>query len=68
MLEDYLRISVTSSVSSSLVTPREITRDLISLMDTMKQNPGVPFYDLVEGRSIEPDRNPDNDILGDLEV
>ena len=68
MLEDYLRIAVSSSVSSSLVTPREITRDLISLMDTMKQNPNAPFYDLIEGRSIEPDRDPDNDIFGDLEV
>lgn len=68
MLEDYLRQAVTSSISASLVTPREITRDLISLMDTMKQNPDKPFYDLIEGRSVEADRNPDNDLFGDLEV
>ena len=68
MLEDYLRKVMESSVSSSLITPREITRDLISLMDTMKQNPNEPFYDLVDGRSINPDDDPDNDIFGDLEV
>jgi len=68
MLEDYLRTAVSSSISSSMITPREITRDLISLLDTMKQNPDVPFYDLIEGRSVEADRDPDNDLFGDLEV
>lgn len=68
MLEDYLRNTVSSSISSSMVTPREITRDLISLMDTMKQNPDVPFYDLIEGRVVDADRNPDDDLFGDLEV
>ena len=68
MLEDYLREAISSSVSASLVTPREITRDLISLMDTMKQNPDAPFYDLIEGRNVEADRNPDNDLFGDLEA
>ena len=68
MLEDYLREAISSSVSASLVTPREITRDLISLMDTMKQNPDAPFYDLIEGRSVEADHDPDNDLFGDLEA
>jgi hypothetical protein len=68
MLEDYLREAISSSVSASLVTPREITRDLISLMDTMKQNPDAPFYDLIEGRNVEADHDPDNDLFGDLEA
>jgi hypothetical protein len=68
MLEDYLREAISSSVSASLITPREITRDLISLMDTMKQNPDAPFYDLIEGRNVEADHDPDNDLFGDLEA
>ena len=68
MLEDYLRIAVSSSVSSSMVTPREITRDLISLMDTIKQNPSAPFYDLIEGRSIEPGHDPSDNLFEELEI
>ena len=34
----------------------------------MKQNPDAPFYGLIEGRNVEADRNPDNDLFGDLEA
>lgn len=68
MLEDYLRIAVTSSVSASMVTPREITRDFISLMDTMMQNPDKGFYDLIKGRTVKADANPDDDLFMDLEI
>ncbi len=67
-LELYLKKVLSGSVSSSLVTPREITRDLISLLDTLHQNPQTTFSGLVEGRSISPDRDPDNDIIEDLDV
>ncbi|MBR3409355.1 MAG: ATP-binding protein, partial [Candidatus Methanomethylophilaceae archaeon] len=49
-LQIYLG-TVLSSVSSSMVTPREITRDLISLLDTLHQNPDATFEDLVIGRT-----------------
>ena len=51
-----------------MVTPREITRDFISLLDTMHQNPDVTFSELVEGRTVSPDRDPDDDLIEDLEV
>lgn len=68
MLETYLKTILASVVSSSMITPREITRDLISLLDTLHQNPELKFLDLVEGRSVNVDHNPDDDIIEDLEV
>ena len=68
MLETYLKTVMASVVSSSMLTPREITRDLISLLDTMHQNNDLNFLDLVEGRLIKVDDNPDDEIIEDLEV
>ncbi len=68
MLETYLKTILASVVSSNMITPREITRDLISLLDTLHQNKDLKFLDLVEGRSVNVDRNPDDDIIEDLEV
>lgn len=42
--------------------------DFISLLDTMHQNPDVTFSELVEGRTVTPDRDPDDDLIEDLEV
>jgi len=68
MLELYLKTVMASVVSSTMLTPREITRDLISLLDTMHQNGDLDFTDLVEGRLVSPDANPDDEIIEDLEV
>ena len=68
MLERYLRTVMSSVVSSAMITPREITRDLISLLDTMHQNRELNFLDLIEGRAIKVDENPDDEIIEDLEV
>lgn len=67
MLETYLK-TVTCAIGQGMVTPREITRDFISLLDTMHQNPDVTFSELVEGRTVSPDRDPDDDLIEDLEV
>ena len=66
-LETYLK-TVTCAIGQGMVTPREITRDFISLLDTMHQNPDVTFSELVEGRTVSPDRDPDDDLIEDLEV
>ena len=68
MLELYIKTVMASVVSSPMLTPREITRDLISLLDTMHQNGDLDFTDLVEGRLVSPDANPDDEIIEDLEV
>ena len=67
MLETYLK-TVTCAIGQGMVTPREITRDFISLLDTMHQNPDVTFSQLVENRTVSPARAPDDDLIEDLEV
>jgi hypothetical protein len=68
MLETYLRTVMSNVVSTAMITPREITRDLISLLDTMHQNGDLNFMDLIEGRLVKADDNPDDEIIEDLEV
>ncbi len=68
MLKTYLGTVLASSISSDMITPREITRDLISLLDTLSQNPDASFNDMVSGRKVEADRNPDDDLIEDLEI
>ena len=68
MLEDYLKAVLGSVISTTMVTPREITRDLISLLDTMHQNPYTKFSDMISGRKVTADRNPDDDIIEDLDI
>ena len=67
MMEEYLRIVLGNVISTTMVTPREITRDFISLLDTLHQNPDASFDDMVNNRSVEGTENPD-DIIEDLEV
>lgn len=68
MLETYLRSILANVMSTEMLTPREITRDFISLLDTLHQNPGTRFSDMVSGRHVDPDYNPDDDIIEDLEI
>lgn len=66
MLETYLR-TVTATVGGrDMVTPREITRDFISLLDTLHQNPDATFDGLVNGRTVDAD--PGDDLIEDLEI
>jgi len=68
MLELYLKTVTATIGGKDMVTPREITRDFISLLDTMHQNPQARFRDMVEGRIVKADRDPDNDLIEDLEI
>ena len=67
-LKVYLMAVLNNSLSSELITPREITRDLISLLDTLKQNPEVSFNDLVKGRNVKGAIDTDDDIIEDLDI
>ena len=64
----YLDAVMKNSISSELITPREITRDLISLLDTLHQNPQVGFDDLVKGRNVKGAVDTDDDIIEDLDI
>ncbi len=68
MLETYLKTVTAVIGGRDMVTPREITRDFISLLDTLRQNPGAEFSELVEGRRVDADRDPDGDLIDDLEI
>lgn len=68
MIENYLRSVMASCISQKMITPREITRDLISLLDTLHQHPELKFEDMIKGRKVEADSNPDDDIIEDLEI
>ncbi|MBQ3737309.1 MAG: ATP-binding protein [Candidatus Methanomethylophilaceae archaeon] len=68
MLETYLRTVMSNSISSEMITPREITRDFISLMDTLRQNEGLTFDKLVRERKVSADINPDDILFDDLEI
>lgn len=67
-LEKYLNTVLNNSISAEMITPREITRDLISLLDTLHQNPNVTFSDLLEGRKVEGAVDTDDDIIEDLDL
>ena len=68
MLETYLKTVTATIGGRDMVTPREITRDFISLLDTLHQNPQTRFSDMVQGRRVDADRNPDDDLIQDLEL
>ena len=68
MLESYLRTVTATIGGRDMVTPREVTRDFISLLDTLRQNPDASFEGLVSGRRVDADRNPDDDLIDDLEI
>ena len=59
---------MSNSISSEMITPREITRDFISLMDTLRQNEGLTFDKLVNDRKVSADVNPDDILFDDLEI
>lgn len=69
MLQTYLRTVTATIGGRDMVTPREITRDLISLLDTLHQNPDLTFGDMVNGRTVKAfDDGDDDDLIRDLEI
>ena len=43
----FLKEELSRALADEMVTPREIIRDFVTLLDLMMQNPGVPFEDIV---------------------
>jgi hypothetical protein len=68
MIGDYLTSVMSSCISQKMITPREITRDLISLLDTLHQHPELRFEDMIRGRKVDADDDPDDDVIEDLEI
>ena len=68
MIGDYLSSVMSSCISQKMITPREITRDLISLLDTLHQHPELRFEDMIRGRRVDADDDPDDEVIEDLEI
>ncbi len=49
--ETFLRVSLARAGSEELVTPREIIRDYLSVLDILRENPSAEFEDLVNKTS-----------------
>ncbi len=43
----FLKEELSRAGADEMITPREIIRDFVTLLDLMYQNPGVPFEDIV---------------------
>ncbi len=62
-LASFLRDALSGADGGSMMTPREIIRDLIGLLDTLRQNPEVKFSDLVRKTERENSPAPTGDLL-----
>lgn len=45
--EVFLKEELSRAGADEMITPREIIRDFVTLLDLMYQNPGVPFEDIM---------------------
>lgn len=43
----FLREELSRAGADEMITPREIIRDFVTLLDLLYQNPGVPFHDIM---------------------
>jgi hypothetical protein len=55
----FLEISLARAGADSMVTPREMLRDYMTVLNILIQNPGVTFEEVVAGINAEADANGD---------
>ena len=55
----FLEISLARAGADSMVTPREMLRDYMTVLNILMQNPGVTFEEVVAGINAEADANGD---------
>ena len=51
-LSDFLELSYSRLGAEQLMTPREVTRGFLSVMDILRQNPEATFYDIINQDSF----------------
>ena len=60
--------------ADKLLTPREVTRDFLGLLNILHQNPGTRFLDLISGSfqvssaASDPDQPGDDDIFSEFNI
>lgn len=67
-LQDFMQEVVNRLGASELLTPREVVRDFISVLNILHQNPGMAMSQVVHGVDFQPSRSgPDPDAAQDNE-
>jgi hypothetical protein len=67
-LKSFLQAIVSRIGADQLLTPREVVRDFITILNLLRQNPGVTFQKLIESDEFQPtpEQDPDVDEDGDF--
>lgn len=69
MLGDFLSSSLSRAGAETMITPREIIRDFLSLLNILYQNDGVDFYSLIKKKNEEQAACPPSGFdLSDIEL
>ena len=58
----FLNICISKQVGNSMITPREILRDYLTVLNILVQNPDVSFDEVVED-TVTLDTDEDEDVL-----
>jgi hypothetical protein len=56
--KDFIDEAAKRIGADQLLTPREVVRDFLSLLNILRQNPGISFAQLVHGSDFQPTRPP----------
>ena len=62
--EYFLTRALSKAGADELVTPREIIRDYLTLLNILRDNPGAKFDELVAGVDIKAEEVPDEQSVG----
>ncbi len=67
-LVSFLRDIMSKAGASSLITPREIIRDFLGVLNVMHQNPEAKFSDIVKIVDSQPQENKESDDRHDFDL
>lgn len=68
-LQDFMQEVADRLGAAELLTPREVVRDFIAVLNVLHQNPGVSFGQLIHGTDFQPtkpDEDPEVDKAGEF--
>ena len=60
-MEKFLRISLSKAGADSMITPREMLRDYMTILNILFQNPEVSFDEVISKKHIEETKTEDED-------
>lgn len=60
-LQNFMQAAASHLGAEQLLTPREVIRDFLAVLNIMLQNPGISMSDLLKSVDFKPDKNADED-------